>query len=386
MKILDHFFISTRKWVEKKTFFRCCLKFIYRLPQTEFQEYVARYVPTKYVGGETVRTRNVSVVTLGQKNPNRTILLTERDSGSGGFCAEWVYWLNRLYFSDQMGISHCFNWIGSQFFVEESIKNKNIFEYYFKQPYGLVVEDVKQSKNVIIDKNSTDYGYYDVFAPGRDDDYMITDDDFCKLAQMQEKYIHIEPMLKNEIERDIAQIIGTEKVLAVHARGADAQIHYANHPIPIGIDKYIEETEKSLKLIGANKVFLATDDNNILKAFIDKYKENLIYYKDVERSDGVRMSCYGDVQREKHHYRLGKEIIKDVYTLAACTGLVCSASYVSYMAKIVKMASGQTFQTVNSISSVKREKGMNLTDPLTIKKVETLWNQELKSAGKGEWK
>ncbi|MFR1060521.1 MAG: hypothetical protein ACLSEY_08725 [Enterocloster sp.] len=85
MKILDHFFISTRKWVEKKTFFRCCLKFIYRLPQTEFQEYVARYVPTKYVGGETVRTRNVSVVTLGQKNPNRTILLTERDSGSGGF-------------------------------------------------------------------------------------------------------------------------------------------------------------------------------------------------------------------------------------------------------------------------------------------------------------
>ena len=120
-------------------------------------------------------------------------------------------------------------------------------------------------------------------------------------------------------------------------------------------------------------MFLATDDNNILKAFIDKYKENLIYYKDVERSDGVRMSCYGDVQREKHHYRLGKEIIKDVYTLAACTGLVCSASYVSYMAKIVKMASGQTFQTVNSISSVKREKGMNLTDPL-------------KSAGKGEWK
>ena len=56
------------------------------------------------------------------------------------------------------------------------------------------------------------------------------------------------------------------------------------------------------------------------------------------------------------------------------------------MAKIVNMASGQTFQTVNSISSVKREKGMNLTDPLTIKKVETLWNQELKSAGKGEWK
>ena len=135
-------------------------------------------------------------------------------------------------------------------------------------------------------------------------------------------------------------------------------------------------------MIGANKVFLATDDNNILKAFIEKYQERLIYYKDVERSDGLRMSCYGEIQRKQHHYRLGKEIIKDVYTLAACDGLVCSASYVSYMARIVKMASGKSYQTINSISSTKRTKGMNLTDPLTIKKVETIWNQELKIAKK----
>ena len=87
-------------------------------------------------------------------------------------------------------------------------------------------------------------------------------------------------------------------------------------PIPIGIDRYIEETAKSMALINANKIFLATDDNNILKAFIDKYQESLIYYKDVERSDGMRMSCYGEVEREKHHYRLGKEIVKDVYTLS----------------------------------------------------------------------
>lgn len=67
------------------------------------------------------------------------------------------------------------------------MQNVNIFEHYFVQPYGLDVEDVKQSKYVILDKNSIDYGYYDVFAPGRDDDYMITDEDFYKLAQMQKK-------------------------------------------------------------------------------------------------------------------------------------------------------------------------------------------------------
>ena len=382
MKILKHFFVSTRRLVEKRPFLKCCLKFIYRLPHREFQEYVARYIPTICVNGKTIITRNISVVTFGQKNPNRVIVLTERDSGSGGFCAEWIYWLNRLCFSEQMGFLHCISWINSQFFVENTMQNVNIFEHYFVQPYGLDVEDVKQSKYVILDKNSIDYGYYDVFAPGRDDDYMITDEDFYKLAQMQKKYIRLEAKIKEEIDRDISQMIGTDKVLAVHARGADAQVHYKNHPIPIGIDRYIEETAKSMALINANKIFLATDDNNILKAFIDKYQESLIYYKDVERSDGMRMSCYGEVEREKHHYRLGKEIVKDVYTLAACEGLVCSSSYVSYMARIVKMASGKTYQTVNNITSTIRTTGMNLTDPFTIKRVEAISNQELEVAKK----
>lgn len=384
MKMFEHFFVSIRSLVKGRPFFKCCLKFIYRLPHREFQEYVARYIPTKYVGGEAIFTRNISVVTLGQKNPNSIILLTERNSGSGGFCAEWVYWLNRLCFSEHMGFLHCFNWTGSQFFVEDSMQNKNIFEHYFEQPYGLNVTDVKQSKHIVVDKNSIDYGYYDVFAPGRDDDYMITDDDFYSLAQMQKKYIHVEAKLKEEIARDIAQMIGTDNILAVHARGADAQVRYADHPIPIGIDKYIEETEKSMALIGADKVFLATDDNNILKAFIEKYQERVIYYKDVERSDGVRMSCYGERQRKQHHYRLGKEIIKDVYTLAACKGLVCSASYVSYMARIIKVARGETYQTINQICSAKRTSGMRLTDPLTIKKVEAIWDKELKVRDKGE--
>jgi hypothetical protein len=56
------------------------------------------------------------------------------------------------------------------------------------------------------------------------------------------------------------------------------------------------------------------------------------------------------------------------------------------MARIVKKASGENFQIVNSISSSKRKKGMNLTDPLAIKKVEALWNQELKDAKKGDRK
>ncbi len=50
------------------------------------------------------------------------------------------------------------------------------------------------------------------------------------------------------------------------------------------------------------------------------------------------MNCFIDDERENHHYLLGLEIIRDVYTLAACTGFVCGMSYVSFVVQILKKA------------------------------------------------
>lgn len=94
----------------------------------------------------------------------KIIMYLERDSGSGGFCAEWVYWLNRLSFSDKMGFKHCINWTDSQFYKESELENNNIFEYFFEQPANISVEDAVESQNVIFDYNTIDYGYYD-FLP-----------------------------------------------------------------------------------------------------------------------------------------------------------------------------------------------------------------------------
>ena len=171
--IFKHYLVSIRQWTKDKPFWGCCLKILLRGRTKEFQQYVARYVPAKTIDGIDCVTRNLAVSTMGTLNPKIIIMYLERDSGSGGFCAEWVYWLNRVSFSDKMGFKHCINWIDSQFYKEEELENGNIFEYFFEQPADISVEETLKSQNVIFDYNSIDYGYYDSFAPGRNDDYIF---------------------------------------------------------------------------------------------------------------------------------------------------------------------------------------------------------------------
>lgn len=377
--IFKHHLVSIWQWAKDKPFWGCLLKILLRGRTKEFQQYVARYIPAPTVGEIKCVTRNLTVSTLGTLNAKKIIMYLERDSGSGGFCAEWVYWLNRLSFSDKMGFKHCINWTDSQFYKESELENNNIFEYFFEQPANISVEDAVESQNVIFDYNTIDYGYYDFFAPGRNDDYIITDKDIISFAEIQKKYIRLNEHLKNEISMDIVNLINGKKTLAVHARGADANVPYNNHPIPVKVEGYIENARREMDTIQAEKIFLATDDNNILKRFIEEFGDNLLYYQDVERSNGLRMSCYGENSRPLHHYKLGKEIIRDVYTMASCQGLVCSASYVSYMVQIVKKSMDCDFEIVYCIKTELRKKGLNLTDPKAIRSIEKIWNQELEN-------
>lgn len=376
--IFKHYLVIIRQWVKDKPFWGCFLKILLRGRTREFQQYVARYIPIKTINGQNCVTRNLTVSTLGTRNAKKIIMLLERDSGSSGFCAEWVYWLNRFTFSDKMGFSHCVNWTSSQFYKEKELENDNIFEYFFEQPAGITVEDALKSQNVIFDYNSVDYGYYDSFAPGRNDDYIFSEKDIINFAEIQKKYIRLNKDLKDDIDFEIKNLLKEKKVLAVHARGADAKIPYNNHPMPVTTENYIDNATREMGVIHAEKIFLATDDNGILRRFIEVFGDKLLYYKDVERSDGVRMNCYGESSRSMHHYKLGKEIIRDVYTMAACQGLICSVSYVSYIVRIIKKSMDCNFETLDCIKTELRKTGLNLTDPKTISSVEKIWNKELK--------
>lgn len=89
-----------------------------------------------------------------------------------------------------------------------------------------------------------------------------------------------------------------------------------------------------LKKYGFNKIFLATDDVSTVDLFRKEFGKNLLYYEDVTRSSGDVSVAFSDNVRENHHYKLALEVIRDMYTLSRCNGLIAGKSQVSICAII----------------------------------------------------
>ena len=60
------------------------------------------------------------------------------------------------------------------------------------------------------------------------------------------------------------------------------------------------------------------------------------------------------IDRPLHYYKLGLEVLRDVYTLASCDGLICGLSHVSCAARYIKSAKGEMFEDIKILDS-----GMN---------------------------
>ena len=358
-------------------------KFVRRLPNRYFRNYINSYrnpYGHKEVDEKNHTIMNMQVHTLGEKNKGKVIMLLENQSHHAGFCAVWVYILNRLSFSDKMGFYHVIDWEESEFYHEDHPihGSTSIFEYYFKQPSGITLEDARKSNFVVYDWNNPEFGYNDTFHVGDTNDYRFTEKDIEQFAEIQRKYVHLHGDIASDIEKQIQSLFrGKKNVVGVHARGADAKIGYKGHPTIVTAEDYIGETEKMVEKLKADLVFLATDDQDILNKFKQAFGDKLVYYSDVIRSTGTVMNCFIEKPRENHHYLLGLEIIRDVYTLSICSGFVCGMSYVSFIVQIIKRANRECFDDFIRIFKGINQVGKDLNNASTRTKIGREWKQPL---------
>ena len=109
------------------------------------------------------------------------------------------------------------------------------------------------------------------------------------------------------------------------------------------ISPYIDH---ALKKYGFKKIYIATDDENILKGFLSRYSQEIVIYdKDTARSNGLKgVHTRTDIVRPYHKYKLGIEVICDMCILAACGGLISGLSQVSLISRIYKKSKNEHFR------------------------------------------
>jgi hypothetical protein len=298
----------------------------------------------------------------GSSYPNNYICEIKPVRTSEGFFAVFRRTLNGLFFSDFInGIPYISYTPNFMYYEKDEINGtSNPFEYYFERASNISEKEVVHSKlvieysdgnNELAEALNNNYGLY-YHMP-----YHIQDEYIEAMGNVMRKYIHLNKPTHNYIYDSINRIKYSKKTLAVHARGTDFRKHYKFHPNMAQPNDYFPFIDEAIRDNGFQQIFLATDDSNILTLFKERYKSLLVYYDDVFRGDSSEGIHTTDAQREYHHYLLGREVLRDMYTLAVCDGFIAGISQVSIATRIAKVSLNEKFEYFRLIDNGFTESG-----------------------------
>lgn len=288
----------------------------------------------------------VTIRQMGMNNQDRNIALLRLPIEwipTAGFYALLNRMMCALAFADRFGFTPVADkWIHSSYQEEMNINGTDhVFEYYFEPLSDISLKEAKKSYNVMIPSNLNmdmvlkQYHVVEWYRP--------SEGFIGKMGELYRKYICLNNETKIKIENDISKILQCGNVLGVHIRGTDFKLNHNLHPAALKVEDYEEYIEEAVSKYGFEKIFLATDDIDIRKKFYKKYGDRVRSYENVFRTEGNVSVAYSIGSRKNHKYLLGYEVIRDVYTLAACNGFIAGNSQVSVGVRINKAAKGENF-------------------------------------------
>lgn len=276
-----------------------------------------------------------------------------------GFFAEVHATLARLAFADMFSMTPVISW-GKEFLYYESDGiegNYNAYEYFFEQPTNFVISDIQRAYFVCKSKSTQGAWIEQNLEKGPDISPLYEK----KMSDIYKKYIRFNKVTADMLEQEIKKILQGKKTLGVHFRGTDFKMNYDNHPIAVTIEQEFAAIDEAIGLHGFEQIFLATDEIKAAAIFREKYGDRIVWYSDVFRGDSNVSVAFSKSDRENHHYRLGYEVLRDMYTLSMCNGFIAGISQVSICARIAKRARDEEYTYLNIIDNGKSKSGKIFT-------------------------
>lgn len=113
-----------------------------------------------------------------------------------------------------------------------------------------------------------------------------------------------------------------DRIVGVLVRGTDfIGLKPYNHPIPPTIEEAIYKTKKTMHEYNCNKVFLVTEDEDILDAFKTEFKQSLLYVPQ-RRVKNTNKEYIEDVINNIKDENIEKQYITAIALLARCNCLL----------------------------------------------------------------
>ncbi len=262
---------------------------------------------------------NLKQYNFGNLNSDKTFYVIRRSPGAGIF-SNLIYVLNHLkiaYENNYIPFVDMENY--PTIYNEKFIVNKttNSWEYFFKNLSNYKSYEIYKSKNVIITENN----FFDFFQKWMSEDNRIVEILKDKI-ELNDNIYFIFNFLKNKLFKK-------KKILGVHFRGTSYKTS-PGHPFPATKNQMLYLVNQILKNEKIDKIFLSTEEKNYLDFFIEKFPEKIIFLPSAYRSN--KNDAFIKYPRQKHRYKLGREILLETLLLSSSDYFIYTRSNVSEFA------------------------------------------------------
>ena len=272
---------------------------------------------------------------FGKLNKNKIFYVIKRSPGAGMF-SNLTFVMNHLLIAQRHNFIPVVDMENYPTIYNEKKKingTKNAWEYYFEPVSKYSLNEVYKSQNVFITSDKFSSAF---------DHKIYNKKKFNKIY----KFIKIKKKLKNEIFLIKKKLFKNKKIIGIHYRGTSYKTS-ANHPFPPTKLQMYNLIENSLRNKNLDKIFLSTEDEIMDTYLKTKFKGKILSVHSFRSKVDNAFKIY---PRNRHRYKLGKEIIVESYLLSFCKNFIFVQTNVSNFVRLInpKVKKKVLFNGLNS--------------------------------------
>ena len=256
--------------------------------------------------------KKVHIQNFGKLNADKIFYVIQRSPGFGLF-SNLSFVLNHIKIAKSLGaipIVDMYNFPTIYNEKEKILNTYNSWEYFFEQLSNYSLEEVYQSKNVII----TEYEFY-----SEKEDFFFNITDSKDLIKILREEINLKKIKKKLLYYLRDKLFEKKKILGVHFRGTTYKI--AGVVYAITPNQMINKINDILSSENYDKIFLVTEDLKNFNSITKYFGNKVIFLKSSKK--GIRdQEVWDNYSRSRHRYKLGRNILLETYLLSLCDGYI----------------------------------------------------------------
>ena len=286
---------------------------------------------------------------FGKDFPDKVFYVIRKQGNGNGLFGHFSSTLDHVAYALIKGYIPVINMENYKIFCNEKKaidvdgkKTLNAWEYYFEQPCGYSLKDIRNAKNVILADMRYPYSPATIaglgisFVGGMIPDNTHIPNPFGGKANVQKYYEFVSQYLKlnskttEHVEREKDKLFGSKKnILGCSVRGSDYHAKFgANHFAQPTVEQMFQKIQEVCQTEKFDYIFVCTEEQETIDMFCKFFPQEKIIFLERERVRGYKEQqgtvIDAVVKMSSSLYKNALDYLTEMYLLSQCDGTITS--------------------------------------------------------------